>query len=132
MPTIKLTWRTHKDERTCPICSAIDGYEWVFDVSSNTELPEILFHPEFGIVWSLTLGSNAHSHYGYLSGGPNNCRCVMEEDVDLEDVLAKCVFLAEELKDILSNKEVSDTKRGSYRTTRPEDIGIDLSKYGIT
>lgn len=129
---IKLKWRV-RDGNACPICKAIDGYEWEFNAGIDSEVPEILFHPEFGIVWSLSLGSNAHSQHGYLSGGPNNCRCTMEENFDLEDVLAKSVFIVEELKSMVENiAEPHDMKRGSYRRTTPADIGVDLSKYGIT
>jgi len=128
MPIITITWHAVEDARTCKICKAIDGYTWIFDTSKGDVLTDALFHPTYGIVWSLDQGSNAHAH-GYLSGQTNNCRCQIEEHINMEDVDAKCVYLTELLKDLLST--VSDTEGGDHRTTTFEDIGVDPSKYGF-
>jgi len=77
----------------------------------------------------LSLGSNAHAS-GYLGGHSYNCRCGIDSKIDAEDVLAKCVYLATIVRDA-AGEEIPDTKIGNYRTTRPENIGIDLSEYGI-
>lgn len=128
MPTITLTWHSVGDDRTCKICKALDNFVWVFETGKNV-MTDALFHPTFGIVWSLSEGSNAHSR-GYLSGHDNNCRCEIEEQIFLEDVLAKCVFLKETITETLS-----ETKAGAWNSSRKttfEDIGIDPAKYGLT
>lgn len=128
MAIITITWHAIEDNRTCKICQAIDGYTWVFDTSKGDVMTDALWHPQYGIVWSLSQGSNAHAH-GYLSGQTNNCRCTIEEHVNAEDVLAKCVFLKETIEGTV--KEVDDTESGGVRSTTFEDIGIDPSKYGF-
>jgi hypothetical protein len=120
---ILITWRAVDDDRTCKICHAIDGYTWTFEVGKDV-LTDGLFHPAYGIVWSMEQGSNAHAH-GYGSGQTNNCRCEIETDFDITDLVEKSDYLLSLVHD------VDDTKGGSYRTTTAEDIGIDLSKYGI-
>ena len=127
MPTQKITWHTHMDDRACKICKALNGFTWTFEAGKDI-MTDALWHPVYGIVWSLSMGSNAHAR-GYLTGNHYNCRCTLEEyQLDLEDVLAKCVFLKETLE--VTNNEIG-LSRGNFRTTRPEDIGIDLSKYGM-
>lgn len=79
-----------RDERTCPICLRLDGYTWVFTVGQD-HLTDALFHPELGEVWSLSMGSNAHGHHFQR----HNCRCQIEFIIDMEDILAKCVYLRE-------------------------------------
>jgi hypothetical protein len=117
MPTVSITWHAMAD--ACPICKDLNGYTWVFQVGKDV-MTDALFHPQYGIVWSLEQGSNAHAH-GYLSGQTNNCRCHIEPHIECEDVLAKCVYLREAIMDMAS--ETSDTKSGSYQTTTFEDIG---------
>jgi hypothetical protein len=97
MAVVTITWHSHRDDRTCPVCMELDGYQWVFD-SGKDVLTDALFHPKFGIVWSLSQGSNAHAR-GYLSGNHYNCRCGITHDIDAEDIRAKCVFVAEWIKD---------------------------------
>jgi hypothetical protein len=132
MPTQTITWHTNVDDRTCPICRALNGFTWVFQAGKDV-MTDALFHPVYGVVWSMSQGSNAHDHtFGgaYGSGNENNCRCFLDGyTLNLEDVLMKCYFLKETLTVTANN--VDDTKGGAYRRTRPEDIGIDLSKYGI-
>ena len=128
MAIISITWHTAGDDRVCKICRAIDGYTWIFDTSKGDVLTDALFHPVYGIVWSLEQGSNAHAH-GYLSGQTNNCRCGIETNIDAEDILAKCTYLVETVKDAVN--DVSDTKTGSYQTTTFEDIGVNPADYGF-
>jgi hypothetical protein len=89
-------------------------------------MTDALMHPVYGIVWSLSQGSNAHAR-GYGSGQRNNCRCQISYELMLEDVLAKCVFL----KEIIQQAETFDYIKGSSRKTTFEDIGIDPGKYGL-
>lgn len=84
------------DDKTCPVCRALNGFTWVFETGVDV-MTDALWHPQFGIVWSLEQGSNAHAR-GYLSGNLYNCRCNISHKFDLEDVLAKCVYLAEIVK----------------------------------
>jgi hypothetical protein len=133
MPSIISTWNTAADDRVCPICNALDGYQWTHQIGKDL-LSDALFHPVYGIVWSLSQGSNAHDHtFGknYGSGNTNNCRCTIEHKIIAEDILAKCVYLKETLEEITQETEISDTRQGSSRRTTFEDIGIDPSKYGL-
>lgn len=127
MAIITITWHAVKDEHTCKICKKIDGYPWIIDTTKDV-LTDALFHPAYGIVWSLSQGSNAHAH-GYLSGQTNNCRCQIEAHVSLEDVLAKCTYMVEILKSEIDN--APDYQTGSHRSTTFEDIGINPADYGF-
>lgn len=127
MPTTTKTWHTIGDDHVCPICRALNNYTWVF-VTGKDVMTDALWHPIYGIVWSLAEGSNAHSR-GYLSGHDNNCRCEIETQYYLEDVLAKSIFLKEMVDAI--DAEIKDTQSGGRRRTTFEDIGIDPSKYGF-
>ena len=81
MPTTSITWNAILDERTCPICKAIHGYTWNFNVKEG--VPDWLTHPTFGIVWMVGLGSNAHGHERF------NCRCGIIPEVHVEDLKKK-------------------------------------------
>ena len=96
MPTLAVTWHAVMDERTCPICTALNGYTWFFDVGKD-ELDDSLIHSQFGVVWSLTLGSAAHSR-GYLTTHGYNCRCNITYKIDLSDVKAKVQALTERVR----------------------------------
>ena len=86
MPTLSLTWVTVHDERVCPICAALEGYTWVFEVGVG-QLPSELVHPEFGVVWTVGLGSEAHgSHEG-------SCRCGLLYKFDFSDLVARTQHL---------------------------------------
>jgi hypothetical protein len=67
------------DDRTCPICVALNGYTWTFEAGKDT-MTAGLFHSSYGIVWDTHQGSKAHGHGG-------NCRCRIEPQVDLGDIL---------------------------------------------
>lgn len=128
--SVIIKWHTKHDDRVCPICKAIDNYEF----GPYTEVPNNLVHPTYGEVWNVTLGSLAHEHklhkgskYGLLS----DCRCSIEPQFDLKD-LAKVIHqLRNDLMAAVEEEQVDDTKGGSYRKTTFEDIGIDPSKYGF-
>lgn len=122
MAKITLTWITHNDDRTCKVCKALNGFQWVFEAGKDV-MTDALFHPTYGIVWSLSQGSNAHAS-GYLTGHTYNCRCRIDYKIEAEDILAKCVYL-QQLAMEMSN-DATDTKTGSYRSTTLEDLGITL------
>lgn len=81
MPSVAITWKAILDERTCPICRAIHGYKWRFNVKQN--VPDFLTHPTFGVVWMVGLGSQAHGHTSI------NCRCSIIPEVHVDDLKAK-------------------------------------------
>jgi hypothetical protein len=86
MPSLSLTWVTVHDERVCPICTALEGYTWTFQVGLG-QLPSELVHPEFGVVWSVGLGSEAHGiHKG-------SCRCNVNYEFDFSDLVARTQHL---------------------------------------
>ena len=89
MPSVTIKWHI-KDNKACPICKELEGHEWVF-VAGKDVMTDALWHPKYGIVWSLADGSNAHGGYHKV----RNCRCRITHEIDMEDVLAKCVYLRE-------------------------------------
>jgi hypothetical protein len=99
--TVSITWHTQHDDNVCPICRAIDNYKWTF----TGEMPESLYHPQYGEVWNIMTGSLAHEHklhrgskYGLIS----NCRCHVEGKIESLAGLAEAVRkIKEELKQAL-------------------------------
>lgn len=81
MPSTSITWDATLDQKTCPICRALHGYRWTFNVKQG--VPDWLTHPTFGIVWMTGLGSNAHGHERF------NCRCGIIPEVHVEDLKQK-------------------------------------------
>lgn len=98
MPTLTITWHI-QDDNACLICKALNGYTWVFEAGKDI-LTDALWHPVFGVVWSLADGSSAHGYHKRY-----NCRCHIEPHYNLEDVLAKCVFLKEILSESTEGSE---------------------------
>lgn len=88
---LKLTWHAQIDDRTCPICQALDGYTWVIESGKNV-FYNTLTHPTYGDVWNVTEGSRAHGHKG------NNCRCHITPEFDLKDLVNKAQKLYETVK----------------------------------
>lgn len=82
MPSISITWHAMMDERTCPVCRILHGYTWTF-VTGKDILGDSLVHPQWGIVWNVAQGSQAHGHEQY------NCRCHIESHLDVSDLRAK-------------------------------------------
>jgi hypothetical protein len=127
MPSVSITWHAVNDDRTCPICRAIDGYTWTF----TDTVPDSLVHPVYGEIWNVTLGSLAHEakQFGKKYGLLSNCRCRTESKAEFQDL----IYLIQQKIDELKNevKESPDYQKGSSRKTTFEDIGIDPSKYGF-
>ena len=97
-PTVSITWHAVNDARTCPVCQAIDGYTWTF----TDEVPDSLEHPMYGEVWNTSVGSAAHEHFGAKMGGfPSNCRCHIESEFDLKDIIDKLKLLRDDIKQSL-------------------------------
>jgi len=85
MPSISITWDATLDERTCPICKALHGYTWTF--TTPEPMPDSLVHPQFGVVWNTTVGSQAHGHQRF------NCRCSIIPKVDVSNIKEKIEIL---------------------------------------
>jgi hypothetical protein len=79
MPTITITWDATLDERTCPICRALHGHTWIYAVTQKP-IPDELVHPQYGVVWNKTVGSQAHGHERF------NCRCTIPYRIDVSDL----------------------------------------------
>lgn len=87
MPTLTITWHAVIDNRTCPTCKALDGHQWVFEAGKDQF--DGTLRVLGWVAWDLAQGSKAHGHQTY------NCRCWITYEIDLEDVLAKCIYLRE-------------------------------------
>lgn len=88
MPSTSITWKAILDERTCPICRAMHGYKWTFGVKEG--IPDELVHPQFGVVWNVARGSQAHGHERY------NCRCTIIPEIHVADLKQKVEQLLHE------------------------------------
>ena len=89
MPSLIVKWRTMHDEKVCPVCDDLErsGYTWV--LSTGHEL--VLSHPEYGDVWNIQVGSEAHgSHDG-------SCRCELDFDFDYTDLVEVITKLRDKL-----------------------------------
>jgi hypothetical protein len=78
------------DDRTCPVCKALNGYQWVFETGKDV-FGNDLIHPAYGIVWNTQIGSQAHGHTGA------NCRCHITSELDLSDLLMQVKQLHDEV-----------------------------------
>jgi len=83
MPHIIITWQAIMDDRTCPICNGLNGYQWIID--ANQPFPQVLTHPQFGVVWSPE-GSTTHKHR-------QKCRCSLGVNIEISDLVAKVADL---------------------------------------
>jgi len=91
MPTLTITWHNHPElskTGSCPTCKALNGYTWIFEAGKDM-FDGTLQHYTGWVVWDVVRGSQAHGHERY------NCNCTLSYEIDLEDVLAKCVYLRE-------------------------------------
>lgn len=95
MPTATIKWVTQKDDAVCPICKAIDGYEWIFD---NEIPPDTLIHPQYGEVWNKHLGSLAHEHQSSKVALTSSCRCRFHIQISMKDLLEKLKQKRDEIK----------------------------------
>ena len=90
MTSVTLTWQTMKDDRVCPVCRDLDGYQGILTVGQN-EFPNALTHPLHGLVWTVGLGSQAHGHRG-------NCRCHVKSEFEFADLLERVSRITESLE----------------------------------
>ena len=91
MPALTLIWVTLHDERVCPICAALEGFTWTFLLGLG-QLPGELVHPEFGVVWTVGLGSGAHGNHA------GTCRCSMLYMLDFSDLFVRTQHLLDRLE----------------------------------
>lgn len=128
MVSVTVKWITQHDDRVCPICEHLDGWEIVF----QDKMPESIVHPVYGEVWNTAIGSLAHEHYqfGKKYGLLTPCRCHVDPiQVSAPELLEALKHLRDELKAALQEGENPDYQKGDSRKTTFEDIGIDPSKY---
>jgi hypothetical protein len=92
------------DQRVCPICMALEGYTWVFETGKD-QLNGDLIHPDFGLVWNVQSGSEAHGHHS------GTCRCHMEPQFDFSDLTERAQRLLAVLQ---SASEIGDAKGDSF------------------
>ena len=100
-----------EDDRVCPICRAIDGYIWVFDGPP----PDSLIHPTYGEVWNKTIGSSAHEH-----GSFGSCRCHIEPEIDMSDMVQKIRLLHDEIK------AATDPKQTEPDDATASDVPVEM------
>jgi len=86
-----LTWVTMHDQRVCPICLVLEGYQWIFETGKDN-FPSELSHPQFGIVWTIASGSDAHGHHN------GTCRCNIEHQFDFSDITQRITRIANALE----------------------------------
>jgi uncharacterized protein with gpF-like domain len=90
LATVTITWHAVMDDRTCPICMALNGHTWTF-VAGEDSFHNALIHPNYGVVWDVQMGSKAHGHTG-------NCRCHIEPQFDLSSLLERLTRIREQLE----------------------------------
>jgi hypothetical protein len=76
--SLKIIWRTQKDESVCPVCRELDGYTWSVDIGEP--YPKQLIHPLFGPVYDnrpAAAGSLVNEEKGHM------CRCTIERQFDV-------------------------------------------------
>jgi hypothetical protein len=76
--SLKIIWRTQKDESVCPICKELDGYTWSVDIGEP--FPKQLIHPVFGPVYDnrpAVEGSLVNEEKGHI------CRCTIERQFNV-------------------------------------------------
>jgi hypothetical protein len=78
MVKLTVTWRTVGDSHVCPICKALEGR--TFTLETGREL--VLTDPEYGIVWNINRGSEAHGKHD------GSCRCHLDDfEFDYTDLV---------------------------------------------
>jgi hypothetical protein len=98
MTSLTITWNAINDAKTCPICRDLHGHSWVFAVSDEP-MPDSLTHPQYGVVWNTTIGSQAHGHQRF------NCRCsIALTDLNMTDVRTKIDIIKADLEARLSEQ----------------------------
>lgn len=94
MAIMTITWHTHLDERTCPVCAPLDGKEYVFHTSGV--FPAVLRDGSGRVVWDC-LRDIPMTHGEASRAGPWNCRCWLTWEFDLSDLIEQERRIREEL-----------------------------------
>jgi len=117
MALFTITWHTHVDERTCPVCRPLDGYQWTFNTDTDP-FPTELFHPDQGVVWDTSI-DEPRTHGVESRRGPWNCRCQVSWRFDLSDLNTKLREIKREVALLLGELEQWKTI-GYVRVIRDE------------
>lgn len=99
MASITITWHI-LDDAACWICKQINGYTWTF----TDGVPDELVHPEFGVVWSVSMGSMAHGHPRQF------CRCSLTNTLDLSDLIVRMTRIRDLIKASVESPELEVTR----------------------
>ena len=91
--SISITWHTRHDNNVCPICREIDNYTWTFTVGGGG-VPDFLEHPKYGVVWSVSQGSSAHSKAFHVMG----CRCNIDWAISFGELVDQMRQLEEAIR----------------------------------
>jgi len=78
------------DEKTCPICKALNGHTWTFVVGKDV-FPNMLI-ANGQKVWDIHQGSKAHGHEQF------NCRCHITSQINLKDLHDRIKIMKENLE----------------------------------
>ena len=81
MAKVTVTWHAVMDDRTCPVCMALNNHTWTYEVGQET-IGAGLWHEQYGLVWDVNRGSIAHGHAG-------NCRCHVEPKIYYGNLLER-------------------------------------------
>lgn len=79
------------DNRVCPICASLEGYQWIFETGKDIGLPTELIANGI-VVWNISQGSEAH---GKHSG---TCRCGIDHQFNLSDLVQKAQNLLNDVE----------------------------------
>jgi hypothetical protein len=115
------------DDNACPICKAINGYTWTF---SGEPMPNVLVHPQFGVVWDVATGTVDYEFVQIYKGSfifPNVVE--MEPPMMVEDVQIPIPGRSGDLTQIMGNKllEVNMTVDTEIE---PEPTGLSWKRSG--
>ena len=64
----------------CKLCKALEGYTKTFETGKD-KFPEVLTHPDYGVVWNVKLDAQTHIHLN------DKCRCTLKTEFDISDII---------------------------------------------
>jgi hypothetical protein len=95
--SLKIIWRTQKDQHVCPVCKALEGYTW--NVNLGEPYPKQLIHPLFGAVYDNRPAAECSlvkEERGHV------CRCTLEHQFDVSEKTDNAIDVKCTSKQLLS------------------------------